>query len=124
MIYRAIAVNRERQVFLVLGAGKIAQNFYAAYRTSENRERLRFIDVTGGASGDFLAGEGSPVVEQNAAVQLDQLGLEVSGVILAEELSCFRPEIIDRLVRMHFQKTPVYTLEIFLRNALATRARV
>ena len=60
-IHGAIAINRERQVFLVLGAGKIAQAFYTAYQASTNRERLRFIDVTGGTSGEYLAGRGQPL---------------------------------------------------------------
>lgn len=112
-IHRAVAVNRRKQVFVVLGAGETARHFYTAYQASAGEEQLRFIDVAGGATGRPLAGEGSPVVEDDPVAQLDGLGAEVSGVILAEELPRLRPEVIERLVRMHFQRTPVYTMESF-----------
>ena len=34
-------------------------------------------------------------------------------MILAEKIPNLRPEVVERLVRMHFQRTPVYTLESF-----------
>ncbi len=112
-VHQGIAVNRSRRVFLVLGAGEIAQRFYTAYQGSVSPERLRFFDVTGGGAGQALSGEGSPVVEGEAVARLDQPGAEVSGVIIAEETRRIQPEIMDRLVRMHFQRMPVYTLESF-----------
>ncbi len=113
-IHRAVAVNRGKQVFVVLGAGEAARQFYQVYRQAQNPEQLRFIDVTGsGASGQPLAGEGSPVVEADPTAQLDTLGTNVSGVILAEKIPNLRPDVVDRLVRMHFQRTPVYTMESF-----------
>ena len=58
-------------------------------------------------------GEGSPNVEGDAVARLDHPGPEVSGVILAEESRNIRAEVMERLVRMHFQRMPVYTLESF-----------
>ena len=113
IVHRAIAVNRSKRVFLVLGAGEIARRFYKAYRSSVSPERLRFYDVAGGAAGQPLAGDGSPVVEGDISAWLDHPGAEVSGVILAEETRLIRTEVMDRLVRMHFQRMPVYTLESF-----------
>ena len=112
-VYWATAINRRKQVFLVLGAGEIARRFYRAYQKSENLETLRFFEVADGPTGQPLMGKEGPVVEDNAGVQLDRLGAEVSGVILAEELGRFHPGVIEHLVRMHFLKTPVYTLESF-----------
>lgn len=112
-IYRAVSVNRSRQVFLVLGAGEIARRFYNAYQASDSHEHLRFVDVTGTGSGQPLAGEGSPVVEDRAAAPLDHLDANVSGVVLAEDVRQFHPAVVEQLVRMHFHKMPVYTLESF-----------
>ena len=113
-VYRAVAVNRSKQVFVVLGAGEVARQFYQVYRQAQNPEQLRFIDVTGGgASGQPLAGEGSPVIEADPITQLDGLGADVSGVIVAAKIPDLRPDVVDRLVRMHFQRTPVYTMESF-----------
>ena len=115
LIHRGIADNRSRRTFLVLGAGEIARRFYAAYKGSDSPERLRFFNASGGGTteGQPLEGEGSPVVEGDALAWLDQPGAEISGVILAEETRNIRPEIMDRLVRTHFQRMPVYTLETF-----------
>ena len=100
-------------MFLVLGTGEIARRFYAAYKASLSPERLRFIDVPAGGDGTGAGGGRFPVVEGGAVERLDQPGADVSGVILAEETRNIRPEVMERLVRMHFQQMPVYTLESF-----------
>lgn len=112
-VSRLVAVNMAHKTFLVLGAGEIARRFYEAYGSSTNRQRLRFVDLGEQRVGQPILGEGSPRVEGNAAAHLEALGPESSGVILAEELGRLRPELLERLVRLHFQKTPVYTLESF-----------
>ncbi len=121
--HRAIAVNRRKQVFLVLGAGEIARRFYRSYLKSENLESLRFFEVADGPTGQPSRARDSPVVESNAGVQLDRLGAEVSGVILAEEIGRFHPEVIEHLVRMHFLKDAGLHARILLRNAVAAGAR-
>ena len=112
-LHRAIAVNRAKQFFLVLGAGETAKRFYKSYRKSDSHEQLRFFDLGNRAAGRPLAGEGSPIVEANADLPLDHLGADISGVVLADTVAQFHPGVIEQLVRMHFQQTPVYTLESF-----------
>jgi exopolysaccharide biosynthesis polyprenyl glycosylphosphotransferase len=110
-ISRAVAVDTAKRLFLVIGAGEVARRFYAAYTRSTNREQLRFLDLTGESIGKPVGGEGSPLVE--GEIPIDQLGSELSGIVLAETIGQFTPELIERLVRLHFQKVPVYTLEGF-----------
>ena len=110
---RVLATNTAKRVFLVLGAGESARRFFAAYQQSSNRERLRFVDVRGGAVGQTIAGIGSPAVEADPAFQLQDLAGEISAVILADDPRNLGAGILDRLVRMHFLKVPVYTLESF-----------
>ena len=52
-------------------------------------------------------------MESDAAAQLRGLGPETSGVILADGLGGLPTTLLDGLVRLHFQRVPVYTLESF-----------
>ena len=115
LVSRLVAGNTARQTFLVLGAGDIARRFYEAYRESANRQRLRFVDPRPGAgrAGRPLAGPGSPVVEADALARLGALGPETSGVILADHPGDLPSALLDGLVRLHFHRVPVYTLESF-----------
>jgi exopolysaccharide biosynthesis polyprenyl glycosylphosphotransferase len=108
-----LATNTAKRVFLVLGAEDSARRFFEAYQHSPNRERLRFVDVRGAAVGKPIAGLGSPAVEGDPAGQLEDLGREISAVILTDDPRDLGPAILDRLVRLHFLKLPVYTLESF-----------
>lgn len=119
-ISRVVAVNTSKKSFLVFGAGEIARRFYESYRESTNRQRLRFVDVGvgvgrggGGVVGRPIAGPGSPTVEADPAAQLARLGPESSGVILAEQPGALSSALREGLVRLHFQRVPVYTLESF-----------
>ena len=118
LVYRrflsqVLATNTAKRVFLVLGAGESARRFFEAYQQSSNRERLRFVDVRGDSAGKTIAGIGTPAVEGDPAFQLEDLGGETSAVILADDPRNLGSGILDRLVRMHFLKVPVYTLESF-----------
>ena len=44
--------------------------------------------------------------------KLDRVG-EYDGLILAEDRCMLRDTLLERLVRIHFDDTPVYTLESF-----------
>ena len=115
LISRLASVNTARQTFLVLGAGEVARHFYASYQESKNGQRLRFVDPRPGSdrAGQPLDGPGSPFVEADAPAQLGALGPETTGVILADGVGDLPPELLDGLVRLHFQRVPVYTLESF-----------
>ena len=112
-ISSVIAIDTARRIFLVIGAGDIAKRFYAIYQRSLNRERLRFVDLVGDSADQRISGDGSPAIERNILARVEQLGSEVSGIILAEDIRRFDSDLIERLVRLHFQRLPVYTLEGF-----------
>ncbi len=108
-----IASRSSRKTFLVLGTGPTARTFYDAYQTKPNRQRLVFLDPNGDRVGQHLAGEESPVIEGDAVERLHALGSEHDGVIVAEGVDDLSAEVRDTLVRIHFEKVPVYTLETF-----------
>ncbi len=118
LIYRreirgALATSTESRVFLVVGCGEMAAEFYRTYQGSVNRERLEFVDPERKRVGEHIAGPGSPIIEGDLATKLERLGHSYSGVILAERLSRLGPRLVERLVRTQFQKVRVYTLESF-----------
>ena len=102
--------------FLVIGTGELARRFYHTYLSSTNRQRLRFVanDPDAAASGSIDARDPkAPAIEGSSLGELAALALESQGVILAEDPRRLTTPILDWLTRLHFEKTPVYTLESF-----------
>jgi exopolysaccharide biosynthesis polyprenyl glycosylphosphotransferase len=112
-IHRFIAKSTAGHAFLVIGSGELAARFYEAYRQSDNRQRLEFVDVERERVGQHIAGSGSPIIEGDLATKLANLSDHYSGVVLAERVDRIRPELLEHLVRTQFQRTRVYTLESF-----------
>ena len=114
LIYRRAIGTRmlagmARKHFLVLGSGASADNFLKAYKSSTNRQGLRFVDV---AAGAFDVVPGMP--EEEILAELNALSpASVEGVVLTLPLTAFSGSVRDQLVRLHFQQTPVYTLDTF-----------
>jgi exopolysaccharide biosynthesis polyprenyl glycosylphosphotransferase len=116
--YRRLIGNRmlestAARTFLVIGSGAEAAGFYEAYRKSDNRQRLEFVDLASDRVGEPIIGPGSPMVEGDIATKLERLDKNYSGVILAERVDRMRPELLERLVRTQFHSARVYTLESF-----------
>src|SRR5438477_1532590 len=101
------------RAFLVLGCGKMAADFYLTYRASPNNQGLEFMDPEGKHVGERIAGPGSPLIEGDPGAKLDDISRRYSGIILAERADRIRPDLLDRLIRMQFQRIRVYTLESF-----------
>ena len=89
-----------RKHFLVLGSGESAQPFLKSYVASTNRQSLRFLDVAGKPDEEILA-------------ELQSLTLSVEGIVVTLPLASFGQAVCDQLVRLHFQQTPVFTLDTF-----------
>ena len=114
---RAIAgwygtINSGRD-FLVIGGGQIARNFLTSYRKSDSIQKLRFVSDSPDVFRGPICGEGSPEIEEDVLGTLRKAGNSIAGVILAEEPAHISPTLTDALVRLHFERTPVYTLESF-----------
>ncbi|MFN2508803.1 MAG: sugar transferase [Chthoniobacterales bacterium] len=113
LVHRFFAASIAHRAFLVVGSGEIAAEFYRAYRTSPNRQRLEFVDIERQRIGEHIAGPGTPIIEGDLATKLANLGDRYSGVILAERVDRLKPELLERLVRTQFHHARVYTLEGF-----------
>lgn len=108
--YGTLNLTRE---FLVIGGGEIARKFFQIYQKSESTQRLHFVSDAPEMVAKPLDGEGSPIVESDVLKQIQNIGRHVAGVILAEEPNHIKPALTDALVRLHFERIPVYTLESF-----------
>ena len=108
-----IAASAAQRTFLVIGSGELASRFYEAYKRSPNQQQLEFVDDDVARVGSTIAGESSPVVQGGIAAKLEQIDRRYSGVILAESVDRFSPQLMERLVRTQFQRTRVYTFESF-----------
>lgn len=110
---RTIAASAAQRVFLVIGSGELAKQFYETYKHSPNQQRLEFVDDDAARVGSTIAGENSPRIEGGIAAKLANLDARYSGVILAESVERLGQYLIERLVRTQFLRTRVYTLESF-----------
>ena len=101
-----------RKHFLVLGSGSVAQTFFESYLHSSNRQSLRFLDLE--PSATFLPGQSADRPdEQEIYAELDALGTDTEGIVMTIPMGQLSEGMRDRLVRIHFQQTPVYTLDSF-----------
>ena len=108
-----VAVTTANHTFLVIGSGDAAVQFYLAYQASPNRQQLEFVGLDAVRVGEPVAGPGSPIIGEDLAGRLDDLGSRYSGIILAEDPKRLTNALVERLVRTQFQNTRVYTLESF-----------
>lgn len=113
----ALHTHFARSYFVVLGAGEQARHFYRSYVASPNRERLRFVDPTPDCSRTKRSidetNPAAPLIEENSLEKLTELASQSSGIIVAEGTQHLPPSLVDWLTRLHYEETPVYTLETF-----------
>ncbi len=109
---RAVGVRRRADMaclhFLVVGTGASVQAFFATYQRSTNRQTLRFIDLEQTAPDGTVRSR-----EEEVLAELRELSPFVEGIVVTVPLSEVGEALRDRLVRIHFQQTPVYTLDTF-----------
>ena len=105
-------VGMARKHFLVLGSGSVAQNFFESYLRSSNRQSLRFLDLEPSAAFLPAQGEGRPD-EKEIYAELDALSPDTEGIVMTIPMGQLSEAMRDRLVRIHFQQTPVYTVDSF-----------
>src|SRR5262249_30033555 len=90
-----IAVSTAHRVFLVIGSGPLAANFYRAYNQSPNRQQLEFVDDDPARVGRTIAGKDSPVIQNGIAEKLARLDRRYSGVIIAESIDRLDTSLIQ-----------------------------
>ena len=106
------SLSRTRE-FLVIGSGEIARSFFQTYQKAESTQKLRFVSDIGGTEIERIDGEGTPLIERDVMAQIQKPSAQVAGIILAEEPEKISPALTEALVRLHFERMPVYTLESF-----------
>ena len=107
-----VRAGMARKHFLVLGSGGVAQSFFESYLRSSNRQTLRFLDLEPSAAFLPRDGAGRPD-EREVYAELDALGTDTEGIVMTIPMGQLSEGMRDRLVRIHFQQTPVYTLDSF-----------
>lgn len=112
-LQRRVVASTAQRTFLVVGSGELAREFYTAYKSSPNRQRLEFVDDDPARAGLPICGSDSPIVQHGIVSKLTNVDRRYSGVILAQGIDRLGRDLIERLVRTQFQKTRVYTLESF-----------
>jgi len=112
-IRQYVVASTANRSFLVIGGGASAARFYEAYKNSPNGQQLEFVTVNGEGAGHPIAGQGSPIVEEDLQTKLKNPGRAYSGIILAEKANSLDTKLLERLVHAQFQETRVYTLESF-----------
>ena len=102
------------RTLIVIGAGPAAVEFYLDCRRHEMMQALRFVDWEGARAGERLDGPGSPLVEAAAPHELGALvDSSVEAIVLAEPLVAMPQAALEELVRAHFRRAPILTLESF-----------
>ena len=103
-----VRADMARQHFLVLGTGRTVESFFETYRLSKNRQTLRFIDI------EQMAPDGSVKSREDEVIaELGTFSPFVEGIVVTLPLGELGEGLRDRLVRIHFQQMPVYTLDTF-----------
>lgn len=106
-----------RSYFVVLGTGERARHFHRSYLASINREGLRFVDPAP-SQGDRhpildAADSVVPRIDASPRSQLAALARESRGIVVADHPHLLPADLVDWLTRLHYEDTPVYTLETF-----------
>jgi len=101
------------QEFLVLGGGTMARKFAETYDNSTSSQKLRFISDAPDRGAGPVDHNGESLVSTNVMEQLRSAGREVAGVVIAEEPENISAALTEALVRLHFERLPVYTMESF-----------
>ncbi len=110
---KKVAAASANRAFLVIGAGRLAAQFYERYKQSPNEQRLEFVDNDPARVGSTLNGDGTPIVQGGVDAKLSRLDRSYTGVVVAERVERLSPELLAHLIRIQFQSARVYTLESF-----------
>lgn len=116
LLYRRAISSRlieslDKRFFLVIGTSELAVNFCRHYSQSGMRQKLRFIDLSGGVRRQTVFDECSTVIEGMPDNLLSYLGKQCDGIIIAgEELD---ENLFDKLIDVHFNHIPVMPMEFF-----------
>ena len=114
---RIARLTEKKGAFLVIGSGEDAVEFYRSYRRMNERHAIRFIDPCVETDAPFsLDGPGSPAVDPHWERRINLVGSRYDAVILTRAPCELPIELTERLVDIHFNQIPVYTVEAFFEH--------
>lgn len=114
LLSSAIARQKSKDKFIVLGTGELAREFYKDYARAHTQQKLVFVHIDEQAPAPETFGkEGEAKVEPDLESALAKIDIDHDGVIIAEHLSEMDQSLLLNLIKLRFQKTAVYTLETF-----------
>jgi exopolysaccharide biosynthesis polyprenyl glycosylphosphotransferase len=118
LLFRHVArLTETKGALLVIGSGEDAIEFYRSYRRMNERHAIRFIDPCVEANAPFsLDGPGSPAVDPHWERRINLVGSRYDAVILARSPSELPAPLTERLVDIHFNQTPVFTVDAFFES--------
>jgi hypothetical protein len=109
-------LTEKKGAFLVIGSGEDAIEFYRTYRRMNERHAIRFIDPCVETDAPFcLDGPGS-AVDPFWERRINLVGSRYDAVILARGPAELPIELTQRLVDIHFNQIPVFTVEAFFEH--------
>jgi exopolysaccharide biosynthesis polyprenyl glycosylphosphotransferase len=115
LLFSRIALLTESKgALLVIGSGEDAIEFYRSFRRMTERHAIRFIDPCIESETPFpLDGPGSPAVDPHWERRIALVGSRYDAIILARSPSELPTQLTERLVDIHFNQIPVFTVEAF-----------
>ena len=114
---RIARLTEKKGAFLVIGSGEDAIEFYRSYRRMNERHAIRFIDPCVETDAPFsLDGPGSPAVDPHWERRINLVGSRYDAVILTRCPAELPIELTQRLVDIHFNQIPVFTVEAFFEH--------
>ena len=114
---RAARLTETKGALLVIGSCEDAIEFYRSFRRMNERHAIRFIDPCVETDVPFaLDGPGSPAVDPHWERRIALVGSRYDAVILARSPSELPAPLTERLVDIHFNQIPVFTVEAFFEH--------
>ena len=108
---------RARGKILAIVDEQYGPQFYAEYLRSGQHQILRCFAAGVAMLGKPIAGEGSPVVRYPLSKMISLLDRSYTsnyeGIVIASRFSTIDPAIMMQLGVIHFEETPVYSLDSF-----------
>ncbi|MEI6321907.1 MAG: exopolysaccharide biosynthesis polyprenyl glycosylphosphotransferase [bacterium] len=108
---------RSRGKILAIVDELYGPQFYAEYVRSGQHQILRCFAAGSSMLGKPIAGEGSPIVRYPLSKMLSLLNRSYTanyeGIVIASRFSKIDPAIMMQLGVIHFEETPVYSMDSF-----------
>ena len=108
---------RSRGKILAIVDEQYGPQFYADYLRSGQHQILRCFAAGSSMLGKPIAGEGSPIVRYPLSKMLSLLNRSYTanyeGIVIASRFSNIDPAIMMQLGVIHFDETPVYSMDSF-----------